>query len=82
MKLTPYIDPKGGLFLWVEMPENIDIIEMSNQAADQGIMLVPGNLFSPHQELSQWMRFNVASCNEPPHLSFLKKTISNGIKKT
>lgn len=76
MKLTPYIEPEGGLFIWVKMPEHIDIIKMSNQAANQGIMLAPGNLFRPHLEPSQWMRFNVASCNEPSHLSFFKKIIN------
>lgn len=75
MNLVPHIEPEGGLFIWVEMPEHIDIIEMSNQAASQGIMLAPGNLFRPHQDPSQWMRFNVASCNEPSHLSFLKNIL-------
>jgi len=69
------LEPEGGMFLWMKMPEHLDIIEMSNQAAQQGIMLAPGNLFRPHQEPSQWMRFNVASSNEKSHLKFLQKFI-------
>jgi len=67
------LEPEGGLFLWMKMPEHVDLIEMSNRAADKGIMLAPGNLFRPHQEPSQWMRFNVASSHEKSHLAFLKK---------
>jgi len=69
------IEPEGGMFLWMKMPAHLDIIEMSNQAAEQDIMLAPGNLFRPHQEPSQWMRFNVASSNEASHLKFLQKFI-------
>lgn len=74
------IEPEGGLFIWMKMPEKIDIIKMNNQAANQGIMLAPGNLFKLHQERSQWMPFNVASCNQPFHLPFLKKSLISGNK--
>jgi len=60
MGLTPYIEPEGG---------------MCSRAAGQGIMLAPGHLFRPHQEPSQWMRFNVASCNEKAHLEFIRGCI-------
>ena len=72
------LEPEGGLFLWMKMPEHVDLIEMSNRAADKGIMLAPGNLFRPHQEPSQWMRFNVASSHEKSHLAFLKKFMYGG----
>ncbi|MDH5572446.1 MAG: PLP-dependent aminotransferase family protein, partial [Gammaproteobacteria bacterium] len=62
--LSPDIDPEGGMFIWVNMPDHINVIEMSNRAARQGIILAPGNLFKPHQAPCQWMRFNVASSHE------------------
>jgi len=77
MGLLPYIEPQGGLFVWLQLPQHVNIIEMSSRAADQGIMLAPGNLFRPHQEPSQWMRFNVASCNEKSHLKFIETFILN-----
>ncbi|HHJ36263.1 MAG TPA: PLP-dependent aminotransferase family protein, partial [Gammaproteobacteria bacterium] len=77
MQLTSYIEPEGGMFIWIKMPEHIDIVAMSNLAATRGIMLAPGNLFRPHQEPTQWMRFNVASCNETKHLAFIKKTVAD-----
>jgi len=75
------IEPEGGMFLWMKMPEHLDIIEMSKHAAQQGIMLAPGNLFRPHQEPSQWMRFNVACSNEVSHLNFLQGFIEGGRSK-
>lgn len=75
LSLIPYLEPEGGFFLWIKFPEHIDLIEMSNRAVNQQIMLAPGNLFSPHQRPSQWMRFNTTSCNEHSFLSFLKKNI-------
>ncbi|HED34822.1 MAG TPA: PLP-dependent aminotransferase family protein [Gammaproteobacteria bacterium] len=78
MGLTPYTEPQGGLFVWLELPEHVDIIEMSSCATEQGITLAPGNLFRPHQAPSQWMRFNVASCNEKAHLKFIQGYINSG----
>ncbi|VAW56991.1 DNA-binding transcriptional regulator, MocR family / aminotransferase domain [hydrothermal vent metagenome] len=77
LKLAPYLEPQGGMFLWVKMPAQVSIIELTNQAAKQNIMLAPGSLFKPHQEPSEWMRFNVASCNEKLHLEFIKRYLKN-----
>jgi DNA-binding transcriptional MocR family regulator len=76
LKFIPYLEPEGGLFIWMKIPHHIDIIEMSNKAANKGIMLAPGNLFNPHQEPSQYMRFNVASCNDAAQLTFIKQFIN------
>jgi len=76
LNMQAYLEPAGGMFLWMKIPQHVDIIEMSNQAAKQEIMLAPGNLFRPHQQPSQWMRFNAASSNEKSHLKFLQKFIN------
>ena len=70
--LFPYIEPQGGMFIWVKMPEHVNVIETSNLATEQGITLAPGNLFRPHQEPSQYIRFNVASSNDKTLMTFLK----------
>jgi DNA-binding transcriptional MocR family regulator len=36
-------------------------------------MLAPGNMFSPSQEPSRWMRFNVAHCGNQSIFDFLSK---------
>jgi len=75
--LSPYLEPQGGMFVWIKMPEHMDVIELANTAKQQGITLAPGNLFSPNQEPSQWLRFNVASCNQKSHYNFLKLQLND-----
>jgi DNA-binding transcriptional MocR family regulator len=52
-------DPADGLFLWVQVGTNTD--ELAVACRDQGLLLAPGSLFSPHQTPSTWMRFNVTT---------------------
>ena len=64
------------MFVWVNMGEQTNVVEMASAAAAQGIMLAPGHLFRPHQEPSQWMRFNVAACNDPTIFEFLEGALA------
>lgn len=66
-----YVEPDGGMFLWAKLGERNDAAEVASRAARQGITLAPGNLFRPHQEPSPWLRFNVASCDDPALFEFL-----------
>jgi len=70
--LRPEFESEGGMFIWVKMPEHIDIIDMATAAARQEIMLAPGHLFRPQQQHSQYMRFNIACCNDKKTLTFLQ----------
>jgi 2-aminoadipate transaminase len=38
-------DPKGGLFLWVKMPERLDTTEMITEAVQNGVAYIPGSNF-------------------------------------
>ena len=38
-------DPKGGLFLWVKMPERLNTTEMLNEAVQNGVAYIPGSNF-------------------------------------
>lgn len=71
LNLPLYVEPEGGMFIWVKIPEQINVVELARQAATQGITLAPGNLFRPHQEPTPWMRFNVASCHGVEVVEFL-----------
>lgn len=75
LKLPLYVEPEGGMFIWVKLPEEINTVEMASRAAEQGITLAPGNLFRPHQEPTPWMRFNVASSHEPELITFLQQQL-------
>ena len=68
---TLYVEPEGGMFIWAKMGDQTNVVEMASMAASKGVMLAPGNLFRPHQEPSPWLRFNVASCDDPATFEFL-----------
>ncbi|MHB8745857.1 MAG: aminotransferase-like domain-containing protein [Gammaproteobacteria bacterium] len=67
-----YREPEGGMFLWAKLTDATNVLEIATLAASKGIMLAPGNLFRPHQEPTPWLRFNVASSEEPATLRFLE----------
>ena len=67
-----YFEPAGGMFLWARLKGHPDTAQIAGAAASKGIMLAPGHLFRPHQEPSEWLRFNVAVCDSEM-FSFLAK---------
>ena len=52
--------PKGGIVLWVQMPENVDSLELYSQAIKAKITLAPGYLFSPTPKYKNFIRLNAA----------------------
>lgn len=58
--LKPHGEPKGGMFVWAEVPGLGDAACLASDAAGAGIMLAPGSIFRPQQQPSPFLRFNVA----------------------
>ena len=58
--LAPHGEPKGGMFVWAEVPGIGDAARLASDAAAQGIMLAPGAIFRPQQQPSPFLRFNAA----------------------
>ena len=50
--------PSGGYFLWVEMPEHVDALEIHRQALSLGISVAPGPMFSAHRGFRHHLRLN------------------------
>lgn len=69
-----YVEPEGGMFVWARKGESSNSAEIASKAAQQGIVLAPGNLFRPHQQPSPWFRFNVATSSEPSLFEFLAQS--------
>lgn len=63
--ITPWIMPRGGFYLWCQLPEGTDSIAMARAALAQDIVLAPGNVFSPSQGMTSYMRFNVGQMGHP-----------------
>jgi DNA-binding transcriptional MocR family regulator len=57
-------EPQGGHFLWVELPEDRDTMELARRAEKAGISLAPGVLFSSRLHYRRFLRLNGAIvCN-------------------
>ena len=73
--LTPWVTPRAGMYLWCELPEGLDAAEIARHALEEGIVLAPGNVFSPAQTAGRFLRFNVAQCSDPRIFRYLQKAI-------
>ena len=50
--------PSGGYFLWLELPEAIDAMELHRLAIEQGVSLAPGPIFSATHAFEHYVRLN------------------------
>ena len=55
---TRVSNPDGGHVLWVEMPEGVDSMQLHDEAAEHGISIAPGPLFSPVGQYRNCLRLN------------------------
>ncbi|MBU1315684.1 MAG: PLP-dependent aminotransferase family protein [Alphaproteobacteria bacterium] len=73
--IHPWIEPRGGLFLWCALPDGIDAAAVARRAMAQDVVLAPGNVFSVSQTAGGMMRFNVAQCGHPRVFSVLARAM-------
>ncbi|CAN7688735.1 PLP-dependent aminotransferase family protein [Devosia sp. LjRoot16] len=62
--ITPWLEPRAGMFLWCQLPDGRDSAELARAALAEGMVLAPGNAFSAAQTAGNFMRFNVAQMDE------------------
>lgn len=65
--------PEGGLFLWVELPENLNAEEIFEEAIAERVAFVPGTSFFACERRVNFMRLNFS--NQKPEM------IEEGIKR-
>jgi DNA-binding transcriptional MocR family regulator len=58
--ITPWLEPRAGMFLWCSLPQGRDSAALARAALADGVVLAPGNAFSAAQTAGNFMRFNVA----------------------
>ncbi|MDC7124951.1 MAG: PLP-dependent aminotransferase family protein [Spirochaetales bacterium] len=58
---TAVSQPQGGYYLWVQLANNIDTLELFEKALAAGISIVPGPAFSPEERYHNCMRITFAS---------------------
>ncbi|MEN5084043.1 PLP-dependent aminotransferase family protein [Bosea sp. TWI1241] len=57
--ITPWLVPRGGFLLWCRLPEGVDSADLARLALARGLVLAPGDVFSPTRSAAAFMRFNV-----------------------
>jgi 2-aminoadipate transaminase len=50
--------PRGGLFLWVTLPEGVDASKMVFEAVERGVAYIPGSEFFTDPSKTNYMRLN------------------------
>jgi DNA-binding transcriptional MocR family regulator len=54
--------PDGGYFLWLELPSEVDALEVHRLALQENISIAPGPMFSARREFNHNLRLN---CGHP-----------------
>lgn len=65
--LPPGVDfthPQGGLFLWVELPDNIQANELLKECLKDNVAFVPGDSFFPNGGVKNTLRLNYSNMPE------------------
>ena len=78
---TTWTVPKGGLFLWLRLPEGCDSMELFPKAVEEKVAYVPGTPFYPIGGPNNTMRLNFSATN-PERIREGVRRLSVMIKKT
>jgi DNA-binding transcriptional MocR family regulator len=71
-----FAEPTDGMFIWARLPNIADSFTLAESAQSEGVVLAPGAVFRPHLERSPWMRFNVATCDDPRIVRWLERQLA------
>ncbi len=61
---TKYTLPQGGLFVWAELPEGMDAVQLLERAIEQNVAFVPGAHFYPGGGHANTLRLNFSMPEE------------------
>jgi DNA-binding transcriptional MocR family regulator len=50
--------PEGGYFLWLELPESVDALDVHRRAIEAHISIAPGPMFSARRQFRHCLRLN------------------------
>lgn len=67
-----YVEPEGGMFIWVELPKHVDTKELFKNAIEKNVAFVPGESFYPNSDCKSSLRLNFTTMAE--------ENISDGVK--
>ena len=73
--LKPWLEPRGGMFLWCLLPDGLDAADVARRALADKIVLAPGTVFSVSQTATRFLRFNVAQSSDPRMFAALERAM-------
>ena len=78
--ILPWIAPRGGFYLWCQLPLGRDAAVLARSALVERVVLAPGNVFSPAQTSSGFMRFNVAQMGDRRVFDVIRRSLAKPTK--
>lgn len=72
-KNTKWTNPCGGLFLWVELPKDINAREVALKSLENNVAFVPGGSFFPNGNGENTMRLNFSNMQEEKIVEGIKR---------
>jgi len=76
-----YTEPKGGMFLWITLPEGISSLDLFDIAIKENVAFVPGNAFYVDGSGNNTLRLNFSNSDEEKIEEGIKR-LANIIKKS
>lgn len=74
--IRPWLEPRGGFYLWCSLPDKRDAADLARLALRERVVLAPGNVFSVAHTARDRMRFNVAQMADPRLPSLLRRVLT------
>lgn len=74
--IRPWLLPRGGFYLWCQLPEGQDSTTLARAALSEDVVLAPGNVFSVSGSASGFLRFNVAQAANPRMYEVLERAMA------
>ena len=65
--------PKGGLFTWVKLPDELNAQELMKICVENKVAYVPGGFFFPQGNKENYFRLNYSSCKENKIVEGIKR---------
>lgn len=76
-----YHQPREGMFLWIRHPSLASTDGFIQAAAQQGVLLAPGRLFSAAEQDLPWLRLNVAHFDASRVCGLFRVRDDNGVRR-
>jgi 2-aminoadipate transaminase len=75
-----FTKPEGGMFLWVELPQNMISLDLFDMAVKDKVVFVPGDPFYINKTKTNTLRLNF-SCVDKEKIQAGIKRLGNAISK-